>query len=267
MDLMIIGAHPDDAEVRAGGLAARCAERGGRVMMVSVTNGNAGHHEMEPEALARRRREEARRSGEVIGAEYLVLDHPDGRLTASIEVREELIGLIRRFGPDLVLSPRPFDYHPDHRAVGEAVVDASYLLTVPLIRPDVPILRTMPVIAYTRDGYTRPVPFRPDVVVAVDEYFEAKCRMAGCHESQYFEWLPYNRNALDQVPTGERERWQWHVHNCEQRFGFLADECRDGLLERYGEERGRRVRYAEPFEICEYGRRPDAEEIDRVFPE
>ncbi|NLW51181.1 MAG: PIG-L family deacetylase [Candidatus Brocadiaceae bacterium] len=266
MKLMMIGAHPDDADLRAGGIAARYVERGGEAMLVSVTNGNAGHQEMAPDALAVRRKEEARRAGEVIGVDYVVLDHPDARLTPSVEVREELIGMIRAYRPDVVLAPRPFDYHPDHRAVGQLVIDASYLLTVPLVRPDVPILERVPVIAHTYDGYTKPLPFRADVVVDVDEYFEAQCRMTACHESQFFEWLPYNGGILDQVPATEPERWEWHVERMKRRLGFLADKYREAFVQRYGEEHGRRVFCGEVFELCEYGGRPDAETIERLFP-
>ena len=266
MRLMFIGAHPDDGDGRVGGLAARYVERGGQAMLVSVTNGNAGHHEMAPDALAARRKEEARRAGEVIGAQYVVLDHDDARLVPSVEVREELIGMIRRFRPDLLLGLRPADYHADHRAAGQLVVDASYLLTVPLIRPDVPILRQMPVICYTYDRFRKPVPFQADAAVAVDEYFEKKARMYACHESQFFEWLPYNGGYLDEVPRDKQERWRWLLKACEGGFGRAAEAFRDKLIERYGPERGAQVRYAEVFEVCEYGRRPGAEEIEELFP-
>ena len=266
MKMMMIGAHPDDADLRAGGLAARYVEQGGQAMLVSVTNGNAGHQEMEPAALAARQKEEARRAGEVIGVEYVVLGFDDARLTPTIEARETLIGMIRSFAPDLVLAPRPFDYHPDHRAVGQLVIDASYLLTVPLVQPDVPILPRMPVIAHTYDGYTKPQPFKPDVVVAVDEYFEAQCRMTECHESQFFEWLPFNGGILDQVPPPGPDRWPWHVERMKQRLGFYAEKYRDAFVARYGEERGRQIQYGEVFELCEYGRRPNADMIERLFP-
>jgi len=266
MKLMFVGAHPDDGEGRAAGLAVRYVRSGGAALFVSVTNGNAGHHEMQPAELARRRKEEARRAGEVIGADYVVLDHDDARLTATVEIREELIGLIREFEPDLLLGLRPFDYHADHRAAGQLVMDASYLLTVPLVRPDVPALREMPVICYTTDWFQKPVPFEPDVVVAVDEEFDLKVRMLACHESQMFEWLPYNAGHLDGVPSSEAERLEWLRAGCEGRFARVADRFRDRLIERYGPERGARVRQAEAFEVCEYGRRPDAEMLERLFP-
>lgn len=267
MKLMCVGAHPDDCDIRAGGLAAITIDRGGQALFVSVTNGNAGHHEMEPAALAARRKEEARRAGAVIGAEYLVLDHDDGRLTASLEAREELIGIIRRFGPDLLLGPRPFDYHADHRAAGQLVMDASFLLTVPLIRPDVPAMRTMPVICYTADRFTKPLPFEPDVVVDIDARMDRKLRMIACHESQVYEWLPYLGGHLDSVPAEPNERFRMMAERYSERSARVCEDYRPKLVERYGPERGARVRHAEAFEVCEYGRRPDEALLAELFPE
>jgi LmbE family N-acetylglucosaminyl deacetylase len=266
MRVMFIGAHPDDGESRMAGLATRYVERGGEAMLVSVSNGNAGHHEMQPGELARRRKEEARRAGEVIGADYIVLDNDDARLVPSIEIREELIGRIREFRPDLLLGLRPVDYHADHRAAGTLVMDASYLLTVPLVRPDVPIMERMPVICYTYDRFRKPLPFEADVAVAVDEYLEQKARMLACHESQVYEWLPFNAAVLEEVPDDGQARWEWFRARCEKRFSRTADLFREKLLERYGPERGREVLYAEVFEVCEYGRQPDPDEIEELFP-
>ncbi len=235
-------------------------------MLVSVTNGNAGHHEMQPGELAARRKAEAQRAGEFIGADYLVLDHDDARLTPALEVREELIGLIRQFRPDLLLACRPADYHPDHRAAGQLVIDASYLLTVPLVRPDVPIMERMPVIAYTYDHFRRPLPFQPDVVIAVDELAETKARMLACHESQVYEWLPFNGGYLDEVPAEEPGRSEWFLNRCRSRWAWLADQFRSELVERYGEQEGGRVQCAEAFELCEYGRDPSREDLERLFP-
>jgi LmbE family N-acetylglucosaminyl deacetylase len=266
MKFMFIGAHPDDGDSCTGGIAARYVERGGQAMLVSITNGNAGHQQMQPAELAARRKAEAKRAGEVIGAEYVVLDNDDGRLTPTVEVREEIIRLVRQFHPDLLCTVRPFDYHADHRAAGQLVMDASYLLTVPLICPDAPIMERMPVIAYTLDRFTKPLPFLPDVAVAVDEYFEQKVRMMACHESQYFEWLAFNAGHLDEVPAGREERLAWLRGRCEQRLGYPAKAYRGKLIERYGTERANEIRYAEVFEICEYGRQPDGPLIEELFP-
>ena len=102
--LLILGAHPDDAEFHAGGLATRYCQRGRVVRMISVTNGGAGHHFRDSQSLVAVRREEAARAGKVIGAEYLTWDFPDGSLLPTLEVREKIIREIRSFEPDLVLT-------------------------------------------------------------------------------------------------------------------------------------------------------------------
>lgn len=266
MKLMFVGAHPDDGDIRVSGLAMRHIAAGGEAVLVSLTNGNAGHHTMQPDALATRRKEEARRAGAVIGADYMVLDHDDGRLTPSVEIREELIGIIRRFDPDLLLGLRPCDYHPDHRAAGQLVLDCAYLLTVPLIRPDVPIMSEMPVIGYVYDSFRQPAPFRPDVVVAVDEYAERKLAMIACHESQFFEWMPYNSGFTGEVPTDADERLRWLGEKYGSYLAEPAERYREELVERYGPEQGSAVRHAEVFEISEYGRQPNADLLERLFP-
>ncbi len=272
MRLMCIGAHPDDCDSKAAGLAAKHLERGGDVLFLSLTNGNAGHHQMQPSQLAERRRREARQAAESLGRNlpgrmgYRVLEHDDGRLTPSLEVREELIGIIREFGPDLLLGPRPFDYHADHRAAGVLLMDASYLLTVPLIRPDVPAMRRMPVIAYTADHFQRPYPFRAAIVINIDRHFDRKVRMFACHESQAFEWLPYNGQYLNEVPADADERLQWLMKRFAGRGRAVAERWRALLVERYGPERGASVEQAEAFEICEYGRQPQPTQMEDLFP-
>src|SRR5947209_11595852 len=146
--ILIIGAHPDDADIKAGGTAAKWCAAGHVVRLVSLTDGRAGHQAQPGPELARRRRDEARAAAAVIGATYTVLDHPDGELDDRLEYRHEVIRLIRAFRPDLVLTHRSVDYHADHRFTGLLVQDAAYLLTVPAICPDVPHLPRSPVILY-----------------------------------------------------------------------------------------------------------------------
>src|SRR5947209_6171956 len=129
--LLILGAHPDDADYAAGGTAALYRAAGHVVKMVSLTNGCAGHHLQPGPELARRRRAEAAAAGAVIGATYDVLDNNDGELLPTLENRRQVIRLIRGFRPDLVLTHRPNDYHPDHRYTSQLVQDAAYLVTVP----------------------------------------------------------------------------------------------------------------------------------------
>src|SRR5262245_25242878 len=165
--LLIIGAHPDDADYAAGGTAALYRAAGHVVQMVSMTNGDAGHQTLRGPELARRRRAEAEAAGAVIGATYTVLDNHDGQLLPTLENRCQVIRLIRSFGPDLVLTHRPNDYHPDHRYASQLVQDAAYMVTVPAIVPDTPHLPRDPVIAYLPDDFQKPYPFQATVVVDV----------------------------------------------------------------------------------------------------
>lgn len=264
--LLVFGAHPDDCEVSAGGLAALYASRGWRVRFVSLTNGDAGHQTLGGAELARIRRTEAQAAADVIGIESQVLDNHDGELIPSLDRRREVIGIIRDFQPDLILSPRPFDYHPDHRYTATLVQDAAYMVTVPNIRAYSRHLDRDPVIMYLSDGFQKPYPFTPDVVVDVDEVIERKVDMIHCHASQMYEWLPYNGGYLNEVPDNPAERRGWTRTKREGRLRSAADKYREKLIGRYGEERGTHVQYAEAFELCEYGTRLTEELQQRLFP-
>jgi LmbE family N-acetylglucosaminyl deacetylase len=263
--LLILGAHPDDAEYHAGGLAASYRQFGHTVKMVSLTSGDAGHHQMRGPELAARRRREAAAAGAVIGAEYVTWEHHDGLLQPTLELRFEVIRELRRFRPDLVLTHRTDDYHPDHRAVGNLVRDASYMVTVPTIVPEEPILRSDPVVAYLPDRFTRPYPLQPDVVVDVTEHVETIVDMLACHESQFFEWLPFNRRAEDQVPTGAAARRDWLKAWYLDHLRAMTDCWRERLIATYGAERGQRIEFAEAYEISEYAAPLDEAARRRLF--
>ncbi len=264
--ILIIGAHPDDADIKAGGTAARWCALGHIVRMVSLTNGRAGHQTMPGPELASRRRGEAQAAAATIGATYEVLDHPDGELDDRLEYRHEVIRLIRSFRPDLVITHRSTDYHPDHRFAGLLVQDASYLLTVPAICPDVPHLAACPVILYFSDAFTRPCRFEPHVAVDIDDVFDRLVAMLACHRSQFFEWLPYNAGHLDHVPPEDDARRAWLAERLRQRIQPMADRYRDLLVKTYGQEHGGRVRILEAFEVSEYGAPLDAAARARLFP-
>jgi len=241
-------------------------ERGHVVKLVSLTNGDAGHQDMGGGPLARRRAAEARCAGGVIGAEYVTLDNHDGELMPTLEARRQLIRVIREFRPDLVFAPRVDDYHPDHRATGELVRDAAYMVTVPNVVAETPHLSRNPVFVLVEDRFTRPTPFAPDVVVDIDSVVEKKVDMYHCHTSQMYEWLPYNQGILDQVPRGDVERRTWLAARLTGQWKATAERFRAGLVERYGASRGTKVQHAEAFEISEYGSQPSKEELERLFP-
>jgi LmbE family N-acetylglucosaminyl deacetylase len=264
--ILVLGAHPDDADLKAGGTSALWCSLGCTVRLVSMTNGQAGHQTEHGPGLARRRRAEAQAAGAVIGATYEVLDHPDGALDDRLDNRLALIRLIRTFRPDLILTHRTTDYHPDHRFTGLLVQDASYLLTVPAVCPDVPHLPRTPVILCFSDAFTKPCPFQPHVLVDIDAQFERVVDMLHCHASQFYEWLPFNAGHLDEVPPGEAERRAWLADRIGRRLRPLADRYRDLLVAAYGEERGKRIRHVEAFEVSEYGAPLDEAARARLFP-
>ena len=263
LHIIIIGAHPDDPD-KVGGTAYKWAQLGHDVLMVSLTNGDAGHQSLPPDELAKVRREEARRAGEVIGIRYITLDNHDGQLMPTYENRLQVIRLIREQKADLVIFPRPYDYHPDHRYTGTLVLDAAYMVTVPKILPEVRHLDRNPMFLYMSDGFTHPEPFKADVCIAVDDVIEKKIDMYHQHTSQMYEWLPFNRGELDKVPATDAERRAWLGKSRMARSD--AYPYRDKLIELYGKEKGSKVKYCEAFQDSEYGTRLTKENINYYFP-
>lgn len=264
--IIVFGAHPDDCELTAGGTAARWVDAGHAVKFVSLTNGDIGHHEMSGGPLARRRREESVRASKILGVESQTLDNHDGELMPTLENRKAVARAIREWNADVVIAPRPNDYHPDHRYTGILVQDTAYMVAVPNFCPDTPALKTNPVFLYVADRFQQPNPFRPDVVVPIDPVFDRKVDALAEMDSQFFEWLPWIEGYLDEVPKEPAARKAWFKEQVLKRYGASADRFRDKLVELLGPERGRAVRAAEAFQVCEYGRQPDKADLLRIFP-
>lgn len=268
--IIVFGAHPDDAEYKAGGTAVKWARQGHHVKLVSVTNGDIGHWREAGGPLALRRAAESAACAQKLGVTSQVLDIHDGELMPTLENRKLLTRLIREWRADIVIAHRPWDYHPDHRYVGVLVQDAAFMVTVPFICPDVPPLKNNPVFLYSSDGFQKPYPFTPDIAVAMDDAFEQK--LDGLHEltSQAYEGGANGSAEYveKQVPPAEDEvaRRAWLKRRWGARQGGEADRNRELLIEWYGQEKGKSVRYAETFEVCEYGRRPSKEELRKLFP-
>jgi len=209
VNVIVFGAHPDDCDLDAGGTAALFAKMGHKVKFVSLTNGDAGHQDMGGGELARIRLAEAKEAGKRFGVEYTVLDNHDGELMPTLENRLKVIREIRRWNADIVIAPRPNDYHPDHRYTGILVQDAAYMVIVPNVAPEVPPLQKNPVFMYSEDGFQKPNPFEPDIAINIDPVFDQKVYATAAHESQFFEWLPWTSGMLDQVPKDEKARLEF----------------------------------------------------------
>ncbi|MCX7046918.1 MAG: PIG-L family deacetylase [Candidatus Sumerlaeota bacterium] len=265
--IVAFGAHPDDAEIRAGGVGALWAEAGHHVEFVSVTNGDIGHFAMSGGALAQRRTAEVKKASEILGSTSLVLDIHDGELEPTLENRRLMTRVIRRWNADVVIGHRPNDYHPDHRYVGVLMQDCAFMVGVPFFCPDVPALAKNPVFLYSYDGFQRPNPFRADIVVAIDKVIEKKVDALAALESQFVEGgaLAKPNPALDDPTQREKKRNEVR-ESFRRRSAAIANQYRDKLIETYGPELGKQVRYAEAFEVCEYGRQPKPEELRKLFP-
>ena len=261
--VIAFGAHPDDCDLQAAGTAAILAKMGHAVKFVSVTNGDAGHQTMRGAALAQRRLAEAKESARRLGIQYDVLNNHDGKLLPTLDVREQIIREIREWNADVVLSPRPNDYHPDHRYTGVLVQDAAYMVVVPAIVPGVPPLRKNPVFLYYEDHFQRPNPFRPDIAVDIDDVIDQKIHALDAHVSQFYEWLPWVDGKLDEVPKNPAEREPWLKR---ARTHDINPSVRASLVKWYGPEKGNAAKYYEAFEICEYGTQPSEARIRQLFP-
>jgi LmbE family N-acetylglucosaminyl deacetylase len=234
-----------------------------------VTNGDIGHWQMAGGELAQRRTAEAAACAKKLGVESQVLDIHDGELLPTLEYRKLITKVIREWQADVVIAHRPWDYHPDHRYVGVLVQDAAYMVTVPFFCPDVPILKTNPVFLYSSDGFQKPYPFKPDIAVAIDDVFDQKIDAIHELESQHYEGgANGTAEHVASVPPASdvQGRKAWLRKRWDGRQEAEARKGRDALVKWYGEEKGKKVKYAELFEICEYGKQPSDAEIRKLFP-
>jgi len=267
--IICFGAHPDDAEYKAGGSAAMWAKLGHHVKLVSVTNGDIGHWRMAGGALAKRRTAESAEVAKRLGVVSEVLDIHDGELMPTLENRRTITRLIRQWNADIVISHRPWDYHPDHRYVGVLVQDSAYMVAVPFFCPDVPPLKKNPVFLYSSDRFKKPYPFKADIAVDIGPVFEQKVDALIALESQHFEGGALgSAEEMEKVPPASKPelRRAWLRERWSERQIAEANNHRDTLNRWYGETAAAKIEYAETFEICEYGQQPTPEEIRKLFP-
>jgi LmbE family N-acetylglucosaminyl deacetylase len=268
--IIVFGAHPDDAELKAAGTAHKWSKLGHAVKLVSVTNGDIGHWKIKGEELAKRRLAEVKAAAKVLGVETEVLPIHDGELEPTLEHRKTITKLIRDWRADIVIAHRPWDYHPDHRYVGVLVQDAAYMVAVPFFVPESKPLTHNPVFLYSSDRFVKPNRFRPDVVVDIGDVIVVKLDAIHELESQLYEGgalgsEEYMRTVPGSAEPVKRKAWLrtqvWGTRDASE-----AKRFRNELVARYGEDKGNKVTHAEAFEICEYGRQPNADELKRLFP-
>jgi len=265
--IICFGAHPDDCELQAGGTAALWASQGHHVKFVSVTNGDIGHWRDAGGPLAKRRKAEVLKAADLLRITTDVLDIHDGELLPTLENRRAITRLIREWRADIVMSHRPNDYHPDHRYTGVLVQDSAFMVAVPFFCPDAPPLKNNPVFLFYPDSFQKPNAFQPDIAVDIGPVMEQKLDALMAIESQFYEGGALgSAELLPQDPEKQTERRKQVRATLAKRNQGLAERFRGKLADWYGREAAAGITYAEAFEVCEYGRRSNKEELAKLFP-
>lgn len=265
--IICFGAHPDDCEIQASGVASLWSGQGHHVKFVSATNGDIGHWRDAGGPLAKRRTAEVQQAARILGISTEVLDIHDGELLPTLENRRTITRLIREWKADIVMSHRPNDYHPDHRYTGVLVQDAAYMVAVPFICPDVPPLKDNPVFLFYPDRFQKPNPFQPDMAVSIDSVMEKKLAALDTLESQFYEGGALGSSSLIPTdPAKQADRRKQVRDRFANRNRDLAQRYRAKLADWYGKEKAGKVQFAEAFEVCEYGRQPNRAELAKLFP-
>ena len=264
--IIAFGAHPDDAELKFGGTAALFAAQGHKVKLVALTNGDVGHFAQAGGPLAQRRKAEVEACHAKLGVETEVLDIHDGELMPDLETRRKVAHLIREWQADIVLSHRPWDYHPDHRAVGKLAEDAAVLVAAPFFAPYTRPTARNPIFLFYSDSFLKPYPFDPIIAVGFDEVAEKKWECIAAMPSQFADADSWQARYRPNVPTDEAARKAYLNEGVKQRSADEANRFRNLLVQLYGEQKGRAIRYAETFELNQYGSPATVDELKKLFP-
>ncbi|MBA2356307.1 MAG: PIG-L family deacetylase [Acidobacteria bacterium] len=264
--IIAFGAHPDDAELRAAGVAAMWAAQGHQVKFVAATNGDIGHFSQAGGPLAQRRTKEVQECARILGITTEVLDIHDGELEPTLETRRTFARKIREWQADIVMGHRPYDYHPDHRNVGVLLNDTAVVVGAAFFVPDTPPTRGNPIYVNYPDGFTDPKPFEPTVVVDIDAVAEKKWQCVAAMPSQFADADSWQGRTLPNVPKDEAARKTYILETMKGWLAADADQYRPQLIARYGQERGAKVKYVEAFQLNQYGRQIKPDELSAMFP-
>ena len=262
---MMIGAHPDDPDIYCGGTMVKLIRRGFKVKFVSITDGCMGHHRLTPEETARTRRAETIEAARRFGLDgYDIYGYHDCELYPTDEARRLVACRIREYEPDFVIAHRTCDYHADHRAAGQLVMDAGYLLGVPHWCDSVKAQRLRPVILYMTDPFTYPRELRPDVMIDVTDCMDDWCEGLDAQVSQFYDWLPWDRGMEEEVAAlGDRSDIAARNAYIKRHWAVTKQRDAERFADAWREENpGRPVpEYMEVFEVSEYGRAPTEDDL------
>jgi LmbE family N-acetylglucosaminyl deacetylase len=205
--ILAVHAHPDDLEILAAGTLAHLARQGHLITLVTMTPGDCGTAEYDPETIASMRRNEAAAAAKMLGATYICAEFRDLAIFNDDDSRRRVTELLRVTQPDIVLTSSPIDYHCDHEATSSLVRDACFAAPAPNYKSgDAPVMRAIPHLYFCdpdegrdRDGNT----VLPDFLVDVSEHMELKKQMLASHESQR-AWLQKHHGMDNYIETMEQ---------------------------------------------------------------
>lgn len=264
--IIAFGAHPDDAELKFAGTAALFAAQGAKVKLVAMTNGDVGHFSQAGGPLAQRRKAEVEACHAQLGVATDVFDIHDGELMPDLETRKKVANVIRDWQADIVLSHRPYDYHPDHRAVGQLAEDTAVVVAAPFFAPYTPPTKGNPIYLFYSDGFKKPYPFDPIIAVGIDDVAQKKWDCISALPSQFGDADSWQARYGRNVPADDAGRKAFLLDIVKQRNANEANQYRDLLVKLYGEQKGRAIKYAETFELNQYGASATVDQLKQMFP-
>ena len=206
MNVLAIGAHPDDIEIACAGTLAKCVKRGDRVVVCHVSRGDLGHVIIPPDELSVIRAGEAKRAGALAGIEVICADFGDLDIFDNNKAaRDRIVDVIQYADPDFIITHNPDDYMPDHTAVSRLVFDASFSATLPNYKSKTGKgAKLVPI--YYMDTLAG-VNFNPTEFVDISEEIDLKLEMLNCHESQIVWMRDHDHiDFPDMVKTCSRYR-------------------------------------------------------------
>lgn len=263
--VIVICAHPDDAELTSGGICILLSRMGYKIKYISLTNGNKGHHEGTKNEITIRGYGETEEVKKRMGCEYEILNIEDVKLESTLKNRIEVIRLIREWKADIVITHPPYDYYPDHRHTFLLVQDTAFLVNVPKILSEVPAVEQSPLFLYTRGRYVNPLELQPDIVVDITSVIRKKAYVIDAHVSQIYEWLFWINHSNDIIPETEEGKIDYILNQYVLRRGEVRENDKSVVKKWYGSQ-AEEVKTIEAFEICEFGRTVNNQDIRALFP-
>lgn len=224
-NVLAISCHPDDMEIQCAGTLLKCKERGDKVTVCNVANGNMGHVVLAPDELRKTRRAEADASAAIAGFGATTCDIDDLYVnSADRSQHDKIVEIIRKARPDFIITHSPSDYMIDHVETSKLVFYASFSASVPHYRPDLGAATDVTPIFYM-DNYNA-TDFEPDICVDISDVIDKKLEMLACHKSQVVWLMDHDgKDVLEETRRAAQSRG----NQCGVQYAECFKICKSGL--------------------------------------